>query len=393
MSVKEISENTLTSIGRKSAKSLPIRPSEQGFKPEEIRKAFYDFVIGDNNSILSELKRIITETNESFEDTDKKALENVTKHNSNEEAHADVRALLEDLKKADTQLGNNISDQAKMHAEDKKSLEEKIAEDIETHNNEADAHPTLLKEIASVMSKAVEAYNLASGKSKIVPVSSIDELITILKDGATLDVGTRYITAETLSPDITIFKNNIDIANVSNDVTKIEDGQEVLLEPGKMYFYKNHLLLADESGIDVSALAKQTDFEELSKTVEEKATQTALNELEKIVNTKETAKSIVTETANTIELSSHTEYNCGIRTSLAIALPDKPGNDFEAIVNFYSASTATAFDAPDDIIFTCDDCVNGHLYPITNRLYEISIKSVGELLVAKVGATDYEVIS
>ena len=47
---------------------------------------------------------------------------------------------------------------------------------------------------------------------------------------------------------------------------------------------------------------------------------------------------------------------------------------------------------PDEIIFTQDDCLDGKLYPVSNRIYEINIKRVGEYIIDKVGACDYAIL-
>jgi hypothetical protein len=61
-------------------------------------------------------------------------------------------------------------------------------------------------------------------------------------------------------------------------------------------------------------------------------------------------------------------------------------------VNFRAGATATSFDSPDEIIFNQGDCLDGKLYPVSNRLYEINIKRIGEYIIAKVGACDYAVL-
>lgn len=93
-----------------------------------------------------------------------------------------------------------------------------------------------------------------------------------------------------------------------------------------------------------------------------------------------------------LRLTNNTEYNLGTKEAVSIDLPEVIGDEFEVIVNFHSGSFATSFDTPNEIIFTLDDCVDGRLYPIPNRIYEINIKKVGQVLLAKVNGTDYEVI-
>ena len=94
----------------------------------------------------------------------------------------------------------------------------------------------------------------------------------------------------------------------------------------------------------------------------------------------------------TVQLENLKEFNLGTRSSVILTLPEEIPNNFDVIVNFHSGSSATTFDAPDEIFFTQDDCIGGHLYPISNRIYEINIKNMGGLLIAKVSSCDYEVI-
>ncbi len=66
--VTPVSEETRYAIKRKSAYALPSNPSERGMSAEEIKKAFYAPVTETANSVLSELDRVIQETNEVFEE-------------------------------------------------------------------------------------------------------------------------------------------------------------------------------------------------------------------------------------------------------------------------------------------------------------------------------------
>lgn len=62
--IRQITKETENAMLRKSAYGLPNRPSESGMKAEDIKKAFYKSLIDSENSLLSELKRIVTEANE-----------------------------------------------------------------------------------------------------------------------------------------------------------------------------------------------------------------------------------------------------------------------------------------------------------------------------------------
>lgn len=65
--INKVDEATKVAIKRKSAYSLPNRPSEQGMKADDIKKAFWQPVIDVTNSTLSELDRVVDETNREIE--------------------------------------------------------------------------------------------------------------------------------------------------------------------------------------------------------------------------------------------------------------------------------------------------------------------------------------
>lgn len=69
-----ITNVTKQKILNKSAKSLPDRPSASGYSAEQIRRAFFEPIINkdmqdneDNPSLVSEVNRIVAETNEAIE--------------------------------------------------------------------------------------------------------------------------------------------------------------------------------------------------------------------------------------------------------------------------------------------------------------------------------------
>lgn len=66
MAIANISNNTKNEIINKSAKTLPTNPSARGMSADQIRKAFWAPVVESENSILTELDRVIKESNASF---------------------------------------------------------------------------------------------------------------------------------------------------------------------------------------------------------------------------------------------------------------------------------------------------------------------------------------
>lgn len=67
--INKVCSKTKEAIKRKSAYSLPDRPSDQGMKPDEIKRAFYQPVVDSNNSVLAEIDRVIDEVNDYIEKT------------------------------------------------------------------------------------------------------------------------------------------------------------------------------------------------------------------------------------------------------------------------------------------------------------------------------------
>ena len=59
MGITKTSLAVREAMRRKSPANMPDDPSRRGWTTEEIKWAYYDYVIGSTNSILSELDRII----------------------------------------------------------------------------------------------------------------------------------------------------------------------------------------------------------------------------------------------------------------------------------------------------------------------------------------------
>ncbi len=61
--IKKVSQASKDAIRRKSAYALPDRPSDQGLKPDEIKRAFYQPVVDVSNSVISEIDRLTDDIN------------------------------------------------------------------------------------------------------------------------------------------------------------------------------------------------------------------------------------------------------------------------------------------------------------------------------------------
>ena len=64
--IKKVSSETRNAMIRKSAQTLPMNPSERGYSGEEIRRRFYQPILDAANSTLSELDRVVDETNKAL---------------------------------------------------------------------------------------------------------------------------------------------------------------------------------------------------------------------------------------------------------------------------------------------------------------------------------------
>ena len=383
MSSEIITDEELEKILLYTAKVLPNAPSERGMTPSTIKTFFYKYI-----------KVLVDIINRHFEGIETSKNVSMNEHNTSNNAHEDIRSYLQDLSDKDVELGNQIANQIKEHNQHEGShsdIRELIASTLNSHNTSNNAHEDIRSLIETTGEIAQIAYDTAFGKAKIIPVKDAYEMLE--KINYTLSVGDRFILEEENVPDFTVF------ARESTDSEAIELSQLSLLMgteliPGKKYICDGFLLVASESGIDTSLLAKKAELSALEEVIaqNEKDAEQRSAKLTAELEKKETKKALVTSSEETVTLATDTEFNLGLRTSIILALPDEVSDEFEVIVNFRSGATATAFNAPESILFTQDDCYQGALTPIRNRLYEINIKNVDGILVGKVGCADYEVI-
>ena len=70
MAINEISLSKQNAIKRKSAQALPDNPTNQGMSAEQIKGAFWKFILDNEDSVISEMCRIIRESNTTFEKID-----------------------------------------------------------------------------------------------------------------------------------------------------------------------------------------------------------------------------------------------------------------------------------------------------------------------------------
>lgn len=63
MAIKKTTLSKINAMKRKSAQSLPDNPTNQGMSAEQIKNAFWKYVLDNEDSILEQLHRIIDEAN------------------------------------------------------------------------------------------------------------------------------------------------------------------------------------------------------------------------------------------------------------------------------------------------------------------------------------------
>lgn len=395
----QISEEQVNRILLYTAQTLPDRPSERGMRASDVKSYFYKFIpvlVKVINDVLSEIQCGVG--------TD------IGLHNKDKQAHTWIHDLISELKEEHRAQGNAIVNQIEEHNfsgeahSDIRGLidscssaaSEELNGALQTHDLSDSAHENIRIIIEEVKQLANDAHNLASGKSAVHPYQSVSAFIKAVNEGEGFNVGDVVIFKETNVPDLTVFMKEQE-SKPSSDI--LLDTDTELLEK-QSYYISGYTFVALESGIDTSKLVLIEDlmapfnsFDSRINTIQAYCEQlnTLIGENIAKIGTKEDAHKRVITTASSITLETYTEYNLGTVTELHLALPSDTSG-FEAIINFRCRSSAASFDAPEEIYFQGDDCLEGCLYPVSNRVYEINIKDVMGTLIAKVGAHDFEVI-
>ena len=386
METFKITEESKNKILLYSAQTLPDRPGERGMKAQDTKAFFYKYIgvlIEEINTVLANIINGVSS--------------DINAHDALEGAHPFLLKLISDLQARDAELGTAIGGKVNSHNTSTNThldIRQKITKDIVTHNASSTAHGDIRELITALDTIAHDAYNLASGKSKVHPCEGGEALIREIESGELiLHPGDVVIFKDTLFPDFVVFATGQE--SKPEDDSYLSDflSPEAILQVGSSYYYEGITFVALESGIDTSKLASTEDLalarEKLISTINELGRRlvTAENTLLK----KEDKLTTVESTDAELTLATHTEYNLGLITELKVSLPGRT-DGLEAIINFRCGATAPSIDMPDEVLFQGDDTLDGRLYPITNRLYEINIKKVMGIIIAKVGAADYEVI-
>ena len=380
--MNRITEEEINKILLSSPRALPISPSASGLTGEQIKEFFYKFI-----RVMAEI------ISEHFDASDARLVSELDAHNGNGGAHPYIINRLFDLDNRDKELGNELMAQLELHNHNNSAhpeIDESVGLKISSHNVEREAHPRLVAWLTMLDEIANEALNLATGKAKIIPVEDELDMYNHLNDS--LNVGDRLILAKENVPDFTLFEKN------SNTEDAIPFTQLSLLagsvefKPGKKYICNGYLLVASESGIDTGLFAREENLTRLEDIVKEKASNADLQAVQMALYDKaEKIKGVISSHEN-VTLENGFSYTLGERTSLNISVNSNEQESFEAALTFKSGTEPTVISAPQDLIFVKDDCYNGELIPVANRLYEISVKRIEGALVARVSSLDYEVL-
>ena len=254
--VKRVSEETRMNIQRKSAYTLPNRPTEQGMKPNELKRAFYGFVTEANNSMISEMNRVVDEANKALDEeekgrttheNDKNNPHQVTKaqiglgnadntkdsekevsipqqvalnnHNLNEAAHQDIRKSIEEEEQSRIKSLDEHNKDTTAHEDIRAAVKKAYdnhTEELAAHNLSDKAHQDIRDEVAKKANTADIQDNLSS-TAKNKPLSANQGKVL---DGKISSLSSK-VTNETLK-DVSWDSVNYKLSITKNDGTKVE---------------------------------------------------------------------------------------------------------------------------------------------------------------------------
>lgn len=367
---------------------MPSSPYERGQGAEQVKKYFYEFIRFFADILNVHLSRIEGES-ERLDASVAEQREDLLSHDVSDLAHqALVGGLREAVSKAVSSL--NSHDQSENAH---KALVQSLVTSLTEHNQDQTSHSDIREQISALNELSQNAYNIAMGKSKVVPLECIEDMLEYLDQNQAFS-GDVFIFEEENVPDFTYFGQ----CSSSDGLIVLTYDEyasgSVDIKAGKSYFYNGKKLVASESGFDISTLARAAELARIETELSEEISglESRLSNLELLADSHERKKTYVTSTDGKVVLEARTEYDLGLQSALTIALPDVIENDYYSILSFRSGANATELSCDEGIYFSGDDCLNGMLYPITKRLYEINVKRVCSLVIAKVSAVDCEVI-
>lgn len=367
----KLTNEEITEVILHSPYSLADSPASLGQRATQIKKYFYNYIYTLAKKInlhLGEIENAIEYCND----------------------------LISDLEIREAELGSYIGAQVLAHNDAETShpdIREKILKTIATHNQGVASHMDIREKMRELEALSETSYALASGRSQVYTFDDVAEMLEHIDANEKISLGDVFLIADPHSPDFTVFGVGEQMREQDIELSySLVSSGEIVPVAQKSYFVGGIRLISTEGNLETSCLAKKDELDriedELYAYIEKN--DNALDMYERELANKEPSLVKQQSSEEIVPIFKGNEYNLGLRNELVLSVEHE--NGFEAIVNFRSGADATTLDAPASLIFQGDDCVDGVLYPISNRIYEISIKEVLGVLIAKVGACDYEVI-
>lgn len=365
----KITGSEVNEVILRSPYSLADSPSAFGQKASQTKRYFYQFIntlaekinlhFGEIDKAVCERETEISEANERISELGENAALALLEHKQSKDAHADIR--------------------------------QKIIDEKNSHNQSLTCHEDI-RALISYLSDELSAISaLAMGKNRAVSFGDEVELFEYALSSAA--VGDVLLLEDPTLPDFTVIGVGVaqKSGDVAVDINDIATGTELL--PDKKYFIGGVRLASSEGRLETSLLVKKEELREqreyllgILENVDSR-----LYSLETEILSKETAMTKHTVTGESVFLENMNEYHLGTVSSLTVDVGE--GEFFEAILCFKTGSGEISVDAPSELLFVGDDTLEGCFYPVSKRLYEISVKRVSGVLLARVGSVDYEVIS
>ena len=348
--------------------SLADSPAALGQKSSQTKRFFYQFIKTLAEKINLHLGEIDTEMNsaaleisEAFQriaELGEAASLALGEHNENENAHAFIR--------------------------------QKIIDEKNSHNQSASAHEDIREALNDIARDLEVATILAQGKNLVVSFGDAVELFEYATTQAR--VGDVLLLEDPELPDFTVFGVGVSEkeGDIPLDMNDIVTG--ATLEANKKYLIDGVRLISSEGHLETSIFAKKDELAEqkshLTNILE--ALEERVSSAEDTLSKKENAMVKHTVTGESVLLENMNEYHLGTVSSLTLDVGDD--EFFEAIFCFKTGSGDISVDAPEELLFVGDDTLEGRFYPVPKRLYEVSVKRVSGVMLARVGSCDYEVI-
>lgn len=367
----KITDEEINQVVLHSPYSLADSPASLGQGASQIKGYFYSFIFELAKKINTHLGEIMDAFSE----------------------QATVNSSLEEM---DRELGGAITSQLNSHNLSDSAhsdIREKASSDLTKHKSSTTDHIDIRQKIEELKRQCDLASALASGKMQVRAFDDITEMLEYLSGEEEKRVGDIFLISDPTMPDFTLFELGATLRDGDIELSYEDIASGIAtLEANKSYFFGGVRLISSEGNLETSYLAKQEALDSLEALLVESLAEinTTLEEIKETLNLKDNIMPKHENSETSVVISSGNEYDLGLRT--AIELDFLPSDIFEAIFNFRTGDTAPSFDAPLELYFVGDDTLDGSLYPIANRIYEVNIKRVCGALIARVGAVDYEVI-